>query len=224
MKKKVELYHYSQQTREGLHPSKQKRCDGNLTATVPEGLFIEKLVKFTLLSKVLKFLFGFKKKKKIKKTLFKLNDVEATVIIFKGWKSHKKERIFLYSYLTNNSCRPATNLFLVLFMIYLKFDLKCQKVPHTSIYVWYLFASENLHQTSHETHSLVMLIKLHCSCPQMSSSIVIDLHASGIFPQKSSNVTIFSGKLLKRLPHYTINLICTFNFTDCLLQTFWIID
>ena len=136
----------------------------------------------------------------------------------------KKERIFLYSYLTNNSCRPATNLFLVLFMIYLKFDLKCQKVPHTSIYVWYLFASENLHQTSHETHSLVMLIKLHCSCPQMSSSIVIDLHASGIFPQKSSNVTIFSGKLLKRLPHYTINLICTFNFTDCLLQTSWIID
>jgi len=59
MKKKVELYHYSQQTREGLHPSKQKRCDGNLTATVPQGLFIEKkLVKFTL-SKVLKFLLGF---------------------------------------------------------------------------------------------------------------------------------------------------------------------
>ena len=42
------------------HPSKQERCDEN--AAVPEkGLFIEeeKLVKFTLMSKVLKFLFGF---------------------------------------------------------------------------------------------------------------------------------------------------------------------
>jgi len=56
-------------------------------AAVPEGLFIEeeKLVKFTLMSKVLRFLFGFWKEDK--KTLFKLNDVEATVIIFKGWKS-----------------------------------------------------------------------------------------------------------------------------------------
>jgi len=53
-------------------------------AAVPEGLFIEeeKLVKFTLMSKVLRFLFGFGKEDK--KTLFKLNDVEATVIIFKG--------------------------------------------------------------------------------------------------------------------------------------------
>lgn len=43
----------------GLHPSKQERCGEN--AAVPEGLFIEeeKLVKFTLMSKVLKFLFGF---------------------------------------------------------------------------------------------------------------------------------------------------------------------
>ena len=41
------------------HPSKQERCDEN--AAVPEGLFIEeeKLVKFTLMSKVLRFLFGF---------------------------------------------------------------------------------------------------------------------------------------------------------------------
>ena len=40
------------------------------------------------MSKVLKFLFGFwKEKEEDKKTLFKLNDVEATVIIFKGWES-----------------------------------------------------------------------------------------------------------------------------------------
>ena len=40
----VELYYYSQQTnKQGLHPSKQEICDGNLTAAVPdEGLFIEK--------------------------------------------------------------------------------------------------------------------------------------------------------------------------------------
>jgi len=61
-RKMVELYYYSQQTnKQGLHPSKQETCDENLTAAVPdEGLFIErKLVKFTLMSKVLKFLFGF---------------------------------------------------------------------------------------------------------------------------------------------------------------------
>ena len=130
----------------------------------------------------------------------------------------KKERIFLYSYLTNNSCRPATNLFLVLFMIYLKFDLKCQKVPHTSIYVWYLFASENLHQTSHETHSLVMLRKLHCSCPQMSSSIVIDLHASGIFPSSPKCYHFFWQIVQAPSPIYNRFDLHFQLYLDCLLQ------